>query len=1002
MIPGASAAAVSTEVSTAAIYTSASAWAKPEIERAYDCGLIPHRLLTADAPQPATREEFCELTVRLYEQVTGETAAPISPNPFTDTANTEILKAYQLGITTGTSATTFSPQAVTNREQVTTMFGRTIRLMFPDGDYSLDGAPVFSDQADISPWAVEHVKFMSKAGILIGAGGKFMPRAVTDAQKATGYGTTKREEAIAIAVRIYTTYATETPETALSDAERAVLSLIETSSPSLSEEEQFAQIDFNNRPFRPVYHPRLTLAAADGFDSGGSPTFSSFPYAAVIRSGGDQIHPFKLTLPADVLAQTSQIVWQVALVPFDGTAVSKASSAPGGLLLSGSLPKQTSQFTIDFAKVVQAEDALRQPKTGGLKTSVNPNLLKNVKLNTNTSPQSLMQSLMKAAPAPAAPPRTYYVRAYAVDSAGNSIGDAGSGLAVLYGDPAPARDGKQITVTPQPFSLKLAGRPGPVSYSGGEFQVNSFSNNLTESRITTNGYKSYSILPVGFPADTRELMVQVSLIKNTGTANDSWQKTSGLVYQQSVFPDDPVFADLKGTKPLGIAVDFSQFVPADSLLPDQDIAYYLRVVAFTKGEEPGTVNARYSQTVLIRYGKPLPFPEIYDPPKPTYITPNLPRVTQVSYESVDFELAGWYYHYIVTRQPTYKEVFGGMFGVFNVTAANDPYPAYPVGTKLDFTPQPPEDKPWYKDLWDAITGFFSDLVGFLSKVYNWVQTAYADLKAGVIKFALSTLPLPDSFKGPLKTALTALVDYGLMAVGIPPTLPNFDQLAEMGVSYLATMAMDQAGIPGGELVEYGVDTLADGIKDGLKSCTKSGSPNPRDWDFIKYDPEWLYRPAYIMLDLYNPSATETTPAGRLSCTVTTQLDTSLNQIDPVISNLWAIYQTREMMIFKPVYGLEIPEMAPGQRITVPVFLEEYIGLPLKGSEASVRPQDYHDMYFELGEYDFQVFISYDLPPVLEEAEKQGYSDEEALYQYAMVDTGVYFTTLPYQSYSKSK
>jgi hypothetical protein len=47
----------------------------------------------------------------------------------------------------------------------------------------------------------------------------------------------------------------------------------------------------------------------------------------------------------------------------------------------------------------------------------------------------------------------------------------------------------------------------------------------------------------------------------------------------------------------------------------------------------------------------------------------------------------------------------------------------------------------------------------------------------------------------------------LASIGIPPTLPNFDQLANMGTDYLATIAMEQAGIPADSLAQYGVDQL---------------------------------------------------------------------------------------------------------------------------------------------------------------------------------------------------
>ncbi|MDF2890385.1 MAG: hypothetical protein K0R80_752 [Clostridia bacterium] len=184
-------------------WSDASTWATPELKKADEAGLIPDILKGENMTKPITREEFAELAVKLYEKTTGKTAEVVSPNPFTDTKNSEILKAFKLGVTTGTSATTFAPKELTNREQVATMLSRAIRVMAPGGDFSTAGAPTFSDQKDISSWALEHVKFMSKAGIVKGTNGKFMPKAATSAQAAAGYATTTREQAIAMSVRSY-------------------------------------------------------------------------------------------------------------------------------------------------------------------------------------------------------------------------------------------------------------------------------------------------------------------------------------------------------------------------------------------------------------------------------------------------------------------------------------------------------------------------------------------------------------------------------------------------------------------------------------------------------------------------------------------------------------------------------------------------------------------------------------------------------------------------------
>jgi len=185
-------------------WSKASTWATTELQNAFDLGLVPDILKGADMTKPVTREEFCELAVLLYEKTKGETAEAKSPNPFTDTKNVQILKAAELGITTGTSTTTFSPKVLITREQCAAMLFRAIKAIAPDADYSIAGIKDFPDQKYISSWAVEATKYMSKLGIIKGdASGNFMPKATTTAQTAAGYGMATREAAIAMTVRTY-------------------------------------------------------------------------------------------------------------------------------------------------------------------------------------------------------------------------------------------------------------------------------------------------------------------------------------------------------------------------------------------------------------------------------------------------------------------------------------------------------------------------------------------------------------------------------------------------------------------------------------------------------------------------------------------------------------------------------------------------------------------------------------------------------------------------------
>jgi|GEM_PF-6455016 len=179
-------------------YTSASTWAKPEIEKAVAANLTVDKLLN-NFTKPITREEFCEIVVKLYEATSGQTAVPVAVNPFADTTNTAVLKAYGLGIVKGVSDTAFAPGSQITRQEIAVMFMRELKAAEPDEDFSISSTAVFADQAKIASWALDAVRYMNQEGILNGTGeGNISPT-----------GNTTREQAIALVVRTFEKFGAE-------------------------------------------------------------------------------------------------------------------------------------------------------------------------------------------------------------------------------------------------------------------------------------------------------------------------------------------------------------------------------------------------------------------------------------------------------------------------------------------------------------------------------------------------------------------------------------------------------------------------------------------------------------------------------------------------------------------------------------------------------------------------------------------------------------------------
>ena len=202
-----------------AAWENAHGWAEAELNTANQMGLIPDCLIGQDLTQPITRAEFAAVSVKVFEALTGTKAEAAAVNPFTDTADAEVLKALNVGITDGVSDTTFAPDTLLNREQMATMLTRVYKKVVlsgwtlgTDGEFNeqfrgmFTMPALFADDGNISSWAKDSVYFMAANGIIEGidetdAGAVFGPKAVTESEKAVGYAQATREQALLLAVR---------------------------------------------------------------------------------------------------------------------------------------------------------------------------------------------------------------------------------------------------------------------------------------------------------------------------------------------------------------------------------------------------------------------------------------------------------------------------------------------------------------------------------------------------------------------------------------------------------------------------------------------------------------------------------------------------------------------------------------------------------------------------------------------------------------------------------
>lgn len=148
-----------------------SSWAKSEIEKADELGLVTSGLglvYTKDI----TRGQFAELVVNMAEKATSKTITPADSKTFEDTEDIWVLKAFGSGIVTGVSKTKFEPDTLITREQIATMLYRAITYIekekskeYVSKNQILDG---YIDKDIVSSWALTATGVLANNEIMKG------------------------------------------------------------------------------------------------------------------------------------------------------------------------------------------------------------------------------------------------------------------------------------------------------------------------------------------------------------------------------------------------------------------------------------------------------------------------------------------------------------------------------------------------------------------------------------------------------------------------------------------------------------------------------------------------------------------------------------------------------------------------------------------------------------------------------------------------------------------
>lgn len=173
------------------------------------------------------------------------------------------------------------------------------------------------------------------------------------------------------------------------------------------------------------------------------------------------------------------------------------------------------------------------------------------------------------------------------------------------------------------------------------------------------------------------------------------------------------------------------------------------------------------------------------------------------------------------------------------------------------------------DIVEGLGGAFIEGVGGLASlgapVVNWAASKYNSVKSTAVGFVTDSLKNTVGCGRACQWAVGAAVDAGMMAMGIPPSIPDFDQLVgrleDQGVDALADAAVSAAASQGVPLPKEVAKAAIQKLKNDAVAAAASGAPGGNT--LFKPDPNLAYRPASMLFEARNADNNRTTAATTL-------------------------------------------------------------------------------------------------------------------------------------------
>ena len=433
--------------------------------------------------------------------------------------------------------------------------------------------------------------------------------------------------------------------------------------------------------------------------------------------------------------------------------------------------------------------------------------------------------------------------------------------------------------------------------------------------------------PTEFPIDFSPLAPEILKISNKPAS----EVEIGKVWLSNLSPTSPPYSVqsvFKSTKDQSVQFVVSpiSFDPCNlSKNADGGRTYYIRVLP-TKNKQ---LLPTPSNTVVFKYSSPPPPVKIDYAPTDIFYDIKIIEFTELNNPEYNFASC-----VKIVKNPYYPST----------------YPKW--GTKAPGAIVCPASyKGGSNSLLEDIADFIEDTVNFISDLYNDLSDFVTMLVEKLNPFCYQAQFIAKAVGEGEKEVQQACHAVAVIAVtaaktyvGLPPSLPNFDQLTSMGKDYVVELAVDELesnGIPCPQeckdLIEKGVDYSLEQVKAAVSShscvseaeahekgqeplCPPSGIvtvPDPRG---VPVPPtaviEVYRRPGSAAANILQPDSCMASLSGIASN------NTYVGQTKTIwFGQVWFTWQGTALKDALLTANVPIPSLAPGKSVQIPVVLK---------------------------------------------------------------------------------